>query len=147
MRFPEPFETHVSQAPRYQVLGIPHIVLIDGPRAAGRLALVEVELPPGSGIPPHVHTREDEAFVVLEGEIEFRLGDRAVRGGPGFTAYGPRDRAHAYRNGGSTTARMLVTVVPAGIESMFAEIAAVPPAEMGPQRLTQIVARYGISFA
>ncbi|MDQ3933387.1 MAG: cupin domain-containing protein, partial [Actinomycetota bacterium] len=31
-----------------------------------------IEVPPGAGPPPHVHTREHETFYVLEGEVEFR---------------------------------------------------------------------------
>jgi len=41
----------------------------------GALALWESLLPRGFSPPLHVHSREDEAFYVLDGELTFRLGD------------------------------------------------------------------------
>src|ERR1700754_3843878 len=37
---------------------------------AGAFALVEASVPPGGGPPPHLHTREDEAFYLLDGELQ-----------------------------------------------------------------------------
>jgi len=39
---------------------------------------VEETTPPGGGPPPHVHSDEDETLYVLEGEVEFLLGDTAA---------------------------------------------------------------------
>ena len=41
----------------------------------GAFALAEAITPPEGGPPPHVHHREDEAFYVLEGELEFMTED------------------------------------------------------------------------
>jgi quercetin dioxygenase-like cupin family protein len=42
---------------------------------AGAYCLLEVGLAPGMMVPPHTHTREDEAYYILAGELEVTVGD------------------------------------------------------------------------
>ena len=44
-----------------------------GEQTNGALVAVEIVVPPGEGPPLHVHTREDEAVYVLEGDLRFKL--------------------------------------------------------------------------
>jgi oxalate decarboxylase/phosphoglucose isomerase-like protein (cupin superfamily) len=37
--------------------------------------MVEVEVQPGNGPPPHIHHREDETFYVLDGNSSFLHGE------------------------------------------------------------------------
>ena len=87
----------------------------------GAFALLEEVTPPQGGPPPHMHTREDETFYVLEGELEFVVGGRALLVSAGSVVYGPRGIAHAFRNVGPTPSRMAVYITPAGLEGMFEE--------------------------
>ena len=45
-----------------------------GEDTGGAYALTDSVVPPGGGPPPHIHHREDEAFWVLEGELEVTVG-------------------------------------------------------------------------
>jgi mannose-6-phosphate isomerase-like protein (cupin superfamily) len=45
-----------------------------GEDTGGAYALTDSVVPPGGGPPPHIHHREDEAFWVLEGELEVMVG-------------------------------------------------------------------------
>lgn len=128
-----------------RLLGIDHILLIEGPATGGRLLFLRVVLPPGAGIPTHVHTREDEVFYVLEGTIEFRLGPHAGTAGAGTTIFGPRDVPHAYR-AADHGAIILVAVMPAGLETMFEALSRLPPGPPDLSRVARIVGEYGISF-
>jgi quercetin dioxygenase-like cupin family protein len=98
----------------------------------GALALWESLLPQGSSPPLHVHSREDEAFYVLDGELTFRLGDRLVPAPAGTFLWGPRDVPHQFRVD-SPTARLLTLFVPGGGEEIFfhmsrpAEAPTMPP--------------------
>ncbi len=74
----------------------------------------------GFGPPLHIHSREDEAFYVLEGRIRFRQGDDEFVAGPGTWVWGPRGVPHAFKVE-SESARALVIVTPAGFERMFEE--------------------------
>jgi quercetin dioxygenase-like cupin family protein len=94
---------------------------------AGALGVVEGTFYRGFGPPLHVHSREDEALYVLEGEIRFRLGDDELVAGPGTWVWGPRGVPHAFKVQ-SDSARALVVVTPGGFERMFEE-AGVPVTE------------------
>jgi quercetin dioxygenase-like cupin family protein len=87
----------------------------------GALGLVEATFHhQGFGPPLHVHSREDEAFYVLEGQIRFRQGDDELVAGPGAWVWGPRGVPHAFKVE-SQGARALVMVTPGGFERMFEE--------------------------
>jgi quercetin dioxygenase-like cupin family protein len=90
----------------------------------GALGLVEATLYRGFGPPLHVHSREDEAFYVIEGEVRFRQGTEDFVGGPGSWVWGPRGVPHTFKVE-SESARALILVTPGGFERMF-EVGGVP---------------------
>jgi quercetin dioxygenase-like cupin family protein len=118
--------------------------LVTGAESGGAYFAMEAFVPPGGGPPPHVHTREDETFYVLEGRIQFLLGDRCVVAGPGDFVSVPRGTVHCFTNGGAETARMILTFTPAGIEGFFEETLETAPNGAGdvPDNLVEVGARY-----
>ena len=61
------------------VVGDVYRFLATGEDTDGRYALWEALVPPGGGPSPHVHSREEEGFYILEGEITFTIdGERVV---------------------------------------------------------------------
>jgi quercetin dioxygenase-like cupin family protein len=132
------------------VLGITHIYKAVGAETAGSFSLWESIFPPGAGAPPHRHTREDEAFYVLRGELEIELeGEPAPRRiGPGGFFFGARGQRHAIRNAGDQPAHVLVMCVPScGLDQMFAELDAASAAglpETG--KVVAIAAKYGVAI-
>ena len=60
------------------VVGDIYRFLATGEDTDGKYAMWEAIVPPGGGPPPHVHSREEEGFVVLEGEITFQVGDKRI---------------------------------------------------------------------
>jgi quercetin dioxygenase-like cupin family protein len=38
-----------------------------------RMAVMQVEVPPGSGVPPHSHANEEEAYFILDGELDMTV--------------------------------------------------------------------------
>jgi quercetin dioxygenase-like cupin family protein len=75
------------------------------------LALIELEVPPGAGTPPHTHA-SPEVFRVLCGEVTFGLFDsnppREVVDGPGTVVSVPSRVPHNYRNASDRPATVLV---------------------------------------
>jgi quercetin dioxygenase-like cupin family protein len=74
----------------------------------------------GYGPPLHVHSREDEAMFVLEGEIRVRVGDDEFVAGPGTWVWQPRSVPHTF-SVESESARVLFVFTPGGLEGMFEE--------------------------
>ena len=91
----------------------------NGADTGGALSVVEHPFDVGALVRPHVHTREDEISIVLEGEIGFRSEDQEVVLGVGGYIVKPRDQVHAMWNAGSTPARMIEIISPAGFEGFF----------------------------
>jgi quercetin dioxygenase-like cupin family protein len=104
-----------------------------GEETGGAFALLECTLEPGLlGAPPHMHHREDEVTCVLEGELMVQVGERVIYATPGCTIFKPRGVFHAFWNAGSTTARFLEFISPAGFEEYFQGLAAFLPADAPP---------------
>jgi quercetin dioxygenase-like cupin family protein len=74
----------------------------------------------------HLHHDSDEIIYVLHGEITFKVGDDVTVGGPGVCAFIPRGVAHAWKNTGADTARMLFLYTPGRAGGFFEELAVRP---------------------
>lgn len=101
---------------------------------------------PGVGIPPHIHTREDEIFRVIHGEVEITIDGVAHILKSGDTAFAPRNVSHAWKVVGTEKAKMITTAFPAGIEHMFAELAALPEGPPDFAKVAEICGKQGIQF-
>lgn len=128
------------------VLGDRVLLKFTSPDTNGLFTLTEQFNEPGTGIPRHRHTREDESFWVLEGQVEFVVEDTTTMVEPGGVIYAPRGVAHSFRAVSATPTRMLVHISPAGLETMFEELSQLPtgPPDFG--QVAAICTRYGISF-
>jgi mannose-6-phosphate isomerase-like protein (cupin superfamily) len=101
----------------------PHQIRLIYRGAGNPYSLAEWLAPPSVPGPPlHVHRETDEAFCVLEGTFGFQTGDETIDGPPGAFVFIPRGSAHTYWNQGSTPARLLMVISPAGFESYFEEL-------------------------
>jgi mannose-6-phosphate isomerase-like protein (cupin superfamily) len=144
-----------AQGRTVAVVGDVYRFLATGDDTNGKYAVWEAIVPPGGGPPPHVHSREEEGFYVLEGEITFQVGDKRLVAGPGMFANMPVGTPHSFKNEGSRPARMLISVAPAGLERMFFEFAvplpegsttALPPTKAEIEKLLAVAPRYGIEI-
>jgi quercetin dioxygenase-like cupin family protein len=137
------------------VVGDVYRFLATGAETNGQYAQWEAVVPPGGGPPPHVHSREEEGFYILEGEIILRLGEERVVATAGTFANMPVGTPHSFKNETDRPARMVITIAPAGLENMFFELGgpAVHGATTAPapthaeiERLVAIASRYGVTI-
>ena len=77
------------------------------------IMMFEETLPAGATSLYHLHHDSDEVAWVLAGEFTFKIGDEVTSGGPGTCAFMPRNVAHAWKNTGSETGRVLFLYTPA----------------------------------
>ena len=121
---------------------------IDGADTGGAVSVVEHPFEVGGLVRPHVHTREDEISIVLEGQIGFRSEDQEVVLGPGGYIVKPRNQVHAMWNAGSTPARMIEIISPAGFEGFFRGFADMNDA--GPidlDAVRELATEFGLPYA
>jgi quercetin dioxygenase-like cupin family protein len=102
--------------------------------------------------PPHMHTREDEAFLVVDGEIDVTVGENTTRLGPGGFAFAPRGVPHTYAVVDGT-AHLYVIASPGGIEGFFRDLGEPagalelpPPSAPDVPAVVSTAARHGISI-
>ena len=110
-----PGEGKIVPVPGHQVT---HKVV--GADTDGAYSLLEVELV-GDGPPQHIHKAEDEAFYVLEGEINVLLGERTIRATAGSFVLIPRGTVHTFSRVGQEPAKLLAIFSPPGVEQFFDE--------------------------
>lgn len=137
------------------VVGDVYRFLATGEDTNGKYAIWEAIVPPGGGPPPHVHSREEEGFYILEGEITFQINDERVVATAGMFANMPVGTQHSFKNESNLPAKMLISVAPAGLEQMFFEVGvplaegattASPPTKVEIEKLLEVAPRYGIEI-
>ena len=132
------------------VVGDLYTFLATGDDTNGAYALIHATVPPGSGPPPHLHRREDEAFFVLDGELSIQVDGRSISATNGTWATLPKGTLHAFKNTGTRPANMLILVNPSGLEKYFEEVGhaskeeSVTPAAI--EKLLAIAPKYGLEI-
>lgn len=87
-------------------------IILDAAITGGQLSVIEAHSRRGDASPVHVHSRDDEAFLLLDGTMTVWVGDQRFQLHPGGIAFLPRGIPHAVRN--DIASRALVLSVPAG---------------------------------
>ena len=129
--------------------------LATGVDTNGKYALWEAIVPPGGGPPPHVHSREEEGFYILEGEITFTVNGEQIVAKAGTFANMPVGTPHSFTNESGRPAKMLVSVAPAGLEQMFFDVGvplaegsttALPTTKGEIEKMLAVAPKYGIEI-
>ena len=150
-----PSVVNPAQGRTVAVVGDVYRFLATGAETGGKYALWEAIVQPGGGPPPHVHSREEEGFYILEGEVAFHVGEERLMATAGMFVNMPVGTPHSFKNESAHAARMLISVAPAGLEEMFFEVgvpvapgstSAPPPTKAEIERLLAAAPRYGIEI-
>jgi mannose-6-phosphate isomerase-like protein (cupin superfamily) len=144
-----------QQGSTVSLVGDVYRFLATGEDTNCKYTLIEARVSPDGGPPPHVHSREEEGFYILEGEITFTINDKRVVATAGMFANMPVGTPHSFKNESNKPAKMLVSVAPAGLEKMFMEIGvplaegattALPPTKEDIEKLLAIAPKFGIEI-
>jgi quercetin dioxygenase-like cupin family protein len=105
----------------------------------GSVAVVELELAPGSpGPPPHRHAQLTDSFYVLDGTLTVLLGDEEHEARAGSYALVPPGNVHTVANRSEEPARFLNVSTPGGLDRYLLELA------RDPSDFAAIIARHDV---
>ena len=119
----------------------------------GEMTFVETLVPPHSGPPLHIHTRESESIYVLDGLIRVIANGLDFHLEPGGFVHMPKNSIHRFENAHHGHSRILLILLPSGIEGYFKELGTpkvkgVP--SPGPkahiEKLPQVAEKYGVKI-
>jgi len=95
---------------------------VESGQAAGASCTEWVAVP-GFDTGLHVHERLEETWYVLDGELEFRLGEETFNAAPGACVFVPPRVPHAFANRTQAPAKFLLMTSPPTHDRYFVELA------------------------
>jgi mannose-6-phosphate isomerase-like protein (cupin superfamily) len=128
---------------------------LSGADTGAAYCLLEASLAPEMDVPRHTHTREDETYFVLAGELEVIVGHEVFILRRGDCLMAPRNIPHRLRNSGNVDNHYLLLFSPSGFDE-FLRVTAVAapnnadsasePTPVTVPNVREIAADYGIFF-
>jgi len=122
----------------------------------GAYFMLEDALPPGAGVPTHIHHDQAETFYIVEGELEMMLDGEVRQATAGDFLHVSKGSPHSFTNRSQSLVKLLATYVPAGNAEKFYREAmdettnrnATPPSADGAmiQRMMAAAERNGFEF-
>jgi mannose-6-phosphate isomerase-like protein (cupin superfamily) len=106
----------------FDFLGLRATILLSGAETGDASALIDVYIPASVGPGAHIHTREDEVYLIKSGTFQFFMDGICLQAGPGATLYLPKRHVHAFKNITQSSGELLLFVYPAGLDRYFREI-------------------------
>ena len=160
-RVMQPFTRKASSTTSRWFAGGLVTFLVDGEDTGGQLACIEATVRRGTEPPMHIHRREDETILVLDGELDYIVGDQTYTAASGGCVFVPRNIPHTYRQR-TDIVKALLILTPAGLEGFFKELSEpaaileLPPMPPGPPdpafmadfmaKVKIVAERYGTDF-
>ncbi|SFM99058.1 Cupin domain protein [Chitinophaga sp. YR627] len=132
--------------------------LVSPEQTDGSFALLEMVLPQGAEPPSHLHEHEDETFYILDGTVNFRIGNKMHTAGPGEAIFAPRMIAHEFTIT-SSQLHFITLLTPGSFWGYFMEFstasatvpvvkapAEVPPADFLMHLINRLNNQYGVKL-
>ena len=144
--------TGPNEGDKLSVAGSEYRIVLMGEQTANVVAVIEMNVPSGSGPVPHEHPSFMESFYVLEGEVEFRTKQGNYTAKKGTMVTIPKDGPiHHFKNLSGEMAKLLCIVAPSGLDGFFKEGAKPfvegekpqPPTDEQRAKLLETAERYG----
>ena len=138
----------------YWYIGHLMSILISSKDTNGAYSLIHGYEIKGLEPPPHVHTKEDESFYILDGEINYTVDEEVFNARRGDWIFLPRNVQHSFQVQ-SDQAEVIIQLSPGGFEEYFKEMSdpakalIIPPRPQGPpdvKRIIETASKYGVKF-
>ncbi|GAB3007042.1 hypothetical protein GCM10027051_03370 [Niabella terrae] len=138
----------------YWYIGHLMSVLIRKENTDNNYALLRCTERRGLEPPPHIHTKENETFLVLDGTVIYTVGNTEFKATAGEIMFLPKNIQHSFKIQ-TETLETLMLLTPGGFENYFiemsepAEALRLPPMPRGKPDIAKLIAtasKYGIKF-
>jgi mannose-6-phosphate isomerase-like protein (cupin superfamily) len=102
-----------------------------GEEAGMSFGLFRSTFPPGAGMPfLHLHRSHEEAFYLIQGQVEFVLGEEELEMRAGGAVLVPPRTPHCFRNVGDGDVEWIAVTTSATAVTLIEEIGAVPRGDL-----------------
>jgi quercetin dioxygenase-like cupin family protein len=118
------------------------LIRISATATNGAYSITEFFSRPGQSTPIHVHSKEEEYLLVLEGTARLILGDETLDATAGTRVTLPRGIKHAWGNATDSPVRLAITAMPGGCEEALELLASTPIEQLD---LPALAAKYGVT--
>lgn len=132
---------------QFTVFGSSMVYKATSEDTGGAFSLALETTAPHSGLPLHIHHREDEAMYILEGQYEIQCGDEVFLATDGAFVFLPRGIPNRYQNVADTAGRFLHITSPGGFEELVEQTSLVEvkgPSDL--ERIKENSKHYGVDF-
>ena len=149
-----PMLTNRNKENSFWYIGHLMSLLVTSKETSGRYALLRATERRGLEPPPHTHTKEDETFLILEGEVIYTVGNHSFHAKEGDVMFLPKNIQHSFKIQ-TEKLETLIFLNPGGLENYFVEMSKpaeelqLPPLPQGPPDIKKLVAtasKYGVKF-
>jgi len=143
-------DTHATESEHawFTAFGLKMRVEVTAASTSGAMSATRVISPPGGGPPAHVHSLEDEVFLILRGHYRFwQKGKPTIEAPAGTLVHQHRGMVHQYRNVSDTEGEHILICLPGGLEELFVTVAnegLALPRDL--RRIVDLSAQYGLTF-
>ncbi len=119
-------------------------IISDSSQSCGKFSCIGMQHPQDFSPPLHVHTKEDEFFLIRDGHYAFQVGEELREFKPGDLLLAPKGVPHSFRCL-SPQGSSFVFTVPGGFEDYFSTVSKLPT-EGFKDRLLEVNRQFGIEF-
>jgi len=137
------------------VSGDINTIVVSKQDTGGTYSFIEAKVFPGGGPAPHIQTREQEGFYVVEGQVTFKADGQTIVAKPGTFINIPPGVLHSFKNETNEIAKITFVLSPGGLEQLFVEVGIeVSDTNVKPppftkeqiQMLPSIASKYGVEI-
>ena len=146
-----PTQSNLETAEIHYYLQQKFRVLIHPDQTGGSFGLLHMEEKRGMEPPPHIHTREDEVYMIQSGAIRYTVSGKQYECAAGDVMFLPRNCVHSFEVI-TPTSDVLNLIIPGNFINYFLEMSALhanTETGLSKEILEKLVAtatKYGIQF-
>jgi quercetin dioxygenase-like cupin family protein len=131
----------------FNVLGHSITEIMTAEATGGAYYILKIVTPAGAGVPPHVHSREDEIGTIVSGQFEIFIGGKVTKAGPGDTINFAHGTIHGFKVVGTEPGETRWVIVPGtNFQSFFRQFGAFPPGPPDMAKLDKLHTDHGMKM-